>query len=313
LNQVFLFHKIPSKEWFKNTLTTIKSIYNFVSIDDIESYYCENKRLNYSCHITFDDGDISVFSNAFPVLKEMNIPATLFVSPKVIKNGSNYWFQELIYLENTVGSLQIINTLSKVMKCSFKSINNFSLNSLFDSLKLKDIYRVIEEIKRKNNIECGKKFNITKDNLLEMHSCKLITVGSHSLNHPILANENDFDCENEIKESILQLSKMLGEPIKYFAYPNGITGIDYNNREKKILNENGIKLAFATNYGGFFKINTDQLGIARTGLSRGNKALIYSKIFFCPVWELLLNLIYRGKTDRNERKSICKTNVFSYE
>jgi hypothetical protein len=26
-----------------------------------------------------------------------------------------------------------------------------------------------------------------------------------------------------------------------------------------------------------------------------------------------LNLIYRGKTDRNERKSICKTNVFSYE
>tara|TARA_B100000315_G_C14567517_1_gene583735 strand:- start:1486 stop:2427 length:942 start_codon:yes stop_codon:yes gene_type:complete len=311
MNQVFLFHKIPSIKWFKSTLSTIKTIYNYISINNIESYYYDNKILNNSCHVTFDDGDISVYENAFPILKELKIPATIFVSPKVIQNGTNYWFQELSYLENTIGKSEIINTLSKVMKCSSKLIEDFSVDSLFNSLKINDINRVIKHIKRGNNIECTKKFNMTINQLLEMNESKLITVGSHTLSHPILANENFIDCENEIKESILLLSKMLSKKIKYFAYPNGLTGNDYTNREKRILAENGIKIAFATNYGEYFTPNTDQLGIARTGISRGRRPLIYSKILLCPVWESLLKIISRGNTQRKERKLIKDINVLS--
>ncbi|MBE3090467.1 MAG: polysaccharide deacetylase family protein [Actinobacteria bacterium] len=89
-NLVIYFHNIYSINWFRSTLRTIKNIYNFIRIEDIESCCYDNKKYNNRCHICFDDGDITVYKNAFPVLREMNVPATLFVSPKVISDGSNY-------------------------------------------------------------------------------------------------------------------------------------------------------------------------------------------------------------------------------
>ena len=94
-NLSLTFHKIPSAYWFKNTMITIKKFFNFISIEDIEAYYYYKKDFNNCCHICFDDGDITFYEYAFPVLKEMRIPATLFVSPKIIQDDGNFWFQEL--------------------------------------------------------------------------------------------------------------------------------------------------------------------------------------------------------------------------
>ena len=83
-NLVVVFHTIPSKSWLKKTLKVINSLYDFIPIEYIDSHFYSGKKFNNCCHISFDDGDISFYKYAFPVLREMKIPASLFVSPKII-------------------------------------------------------------------------------------------------------------------------------------------------------------------------------------------------------------------------------------
>jgi len=77
---VVVFHEIHSSVWFKEVLVHLGKRYKFVNADQLY----KNIHSTGLCHITFDDGHRSFFENAFPILYELQIPATLFVSPKVI-------------------------------------------------------------------------------------------------------------------------------------------------------------------------------------------------------------------------------------
>jgi hypothetical protein len=98
------------------------------------------------------------------------------------------------------------------------------------------------------------------------------------------------------------LEDMIGHNIDYFAYPNGQPGLDFGEREIRILNEIGIKLAFSTSslklYG---KIN--HYMVPRIGISKGNNFYIDNKIRFAKQWSLLRNISHRNTEDK-ERKAL---------
>jgi peptidoglycan/xylan/chitin deacetylase (PgdA/CDA1 family) len=255
-----------------------------------------------------------VCEHAFPVLQEMNIPATLFVSPKVISEESNYWFQELSYLRNHLSDNVVKEMICETLEVDYEQIKTYRVLYLFKCMKLKDIFQVISAIKEKYGITIDKKFNLTKDQLLELNNSNLITIGAHTMNHPILYNETDDDSEKEIQESIKKLFNMLNKDIKYFAYPNGSIGLDFGVREQLILQKNKIKLAFSTN-NDFFDKKTNPLNIPRfgfSGLKIENSAYIFGKLFIVPIWHNILDIRFLGKTERRERKEIKNFSIFKY-
>ncbi len=73
-----------------------------------------------------------------------------------------------------------------------------------------------------------------------------MAVGAHTMNHPILKNEDDASSKFEIEASVGDLSTLLGSRVTTFAYPNGIPGMDFGEREVKLLGASGIRLAFTT-------------------------------------------------------------------
>ncbi|MEW6187422.1 MAG: polysaccharide deacetylase family protein [Thermodesulfobacteriota bacterium] len=75
-----LFHDIPekAKNRFRNHLTFLKIKTNVVSIDDFFEGRLSTKKINTV--ITFDDGFKSWVTFAIPLLKELNLPATFFIS-----------------------------------------------------------------------------------------------------------------------------------------------------------------------------------------------------------------------------------------
>ena len=113
-NFVLTFHKVVSKQWFADVMQTISRSYNFISSEEIEKYYYSNKHFNNCCHICFDDGDKSFYDQAFGVLKQMNIPATIFVSPQIINNNSNYWFQDIEYILSQSNEISIRQAIAEV-------------------------------------------------------------------------------------------------------------------------------------------------------------------------------------------------------
>ena len=68
-----------------------KSDYSLINLDDIDEILSGNKVMNSeSIAVTFDDGFEDFYHNAFPVLKKIAIPATLFmVSDRV--GQTNDW------------------------------------------------------------------------------------------------------------------------------------------------------------------------------------------------------------------------------
>src|SRR5690349_14391327 len=95
MNRIVNFHVVSDITWFEKLVVFLKNNYQMVSIDVVHDYMLGNTKCNNICHITVDDGDISFYKNIFPVLKKHNIPATLFVSPKICSETKNFWFQEI--------------------------------------------------------------------------------------------------------------------------------------------------------------------------------------------------------------------------
>ena len=77
-----------------------------------------------------------------------------------------------------------------------------------------------------------------------MAASGLVTIGAHTINHPVLKNESDTGCRYEIAESVKQLELILEKPVKYLAYPNGRLHLDFGEREMNYLKESNIALYF---------------------------------------------------------------------
>jgi hypothetical protein len=91
MNRIFVFHTIKCLKTFISQINFIKKKFLFTKLDDVLSNH--NKSVNL-CHITFDDGDIT-FNNVCKYLQKEEIHSTLFVSPKIISERKNYWFQDI--------------------------------------------------------------------------------------------------------------------------------------------------------------------------------------------------------------------------
>lgn len=286
-NIAIMFHNVHSADWFRRAIATIQSIYKIISIEDIKLYYYGHKEFINCCHICFDDGTRNFYENAFGVLKQMNIPATLFVSPDLFSKEFNYWFQELGCIRSALDDVSIKRMICEMTGCNFFQIKKYGVLSIFKCMRIEDILRIIETLKKKYNIRIDERYNMNKEELYEVSRSKVITIGAHTVNHPVLSNESFETAGREIRESIKQLRGILNRDVEYFAYPNGTGGLDYGAREQQILKEEGIKLAFTTDVN-FFDKKTEPLAIPRCGFSgarRENKPWIVFKILLVPIWD----------------------------
>ncbi|HCT84484.1 MAG: hypothetical protein DKM50_05570 [Candidatus Margulisiibacteriota bacterium] len=67
--------------------------YRFVTMQEVDDYYYKNKPLpSKAAVVTFDDGNRSVYTIAYPIMRARNIPWTLFVYPTGIQAGPKHGF-----------------------------------------------------------------------------------------------------------------------------------------------------------------------------------------------------------------------------
>ncbi len=242
MNRILNFHEVNNREWFDSLICMLKSKYNLINLDTLYNFHKDSLKMKNSCHITIDDGDISFYNVIYPVLKKYKVPASVYVSPKICKEKTNYWFQE-IHGYNQVELKRIISDLINIPNSLLAKYNT---GTILKSLTIDQINEIIKIYKGKNNTLQKQFQNMTVDNLKEVAKLGLVTIGAHTLNHPILKNEDDETSKFEIMESKNELSNILGFEVKYFVYPNGIPNIDFTEREEQFLRNSDINLAFTT-------------------------------------------------------------------
>lgn len=215
------FHD-PSKQLFESTVRWFqKHGYRFLSTDDVAAIADARQPFpEAGVVLTVDDGWRGNKENIAAVAHQYKIPVTIFASTSPIANGGGYWWS-YIAAANTRGLIpDSVHSMKK--------------------LPTPERERIVEDVKKKVKLE---REALTIDELKEISRNGAVSIGSHTVTHPILTKCSDEQSSKEIAESRRILKEWLGTSVEHFAYPNG----EFGEREIKFLKDSGYKTAYTTN------------------------------------------------------------------
>ena len=286
-NLIINFHVVNDPEWFERVILLLRSKYSLVELSFFENIDNYKKKKGF-CHITFDDGDKTFYTVAYPILKKHNVPATIFVSPKIIMEHVNFWFQEVRgYDKNVMNAI-----FAKELSLPLAKISKTGFINILKRLPVTHINKFIELYRKETNTPLKPFQNMNLVQILEVEKSGLVTIGAHTLNHPILKNENNEVCYREITESIIGLQELIGRKIKYFAYPNGIPNKDFGDREIEIVRKSNILIAVSGEQK-FISKDDNLLAFPRIGISYGSMRFIRLKLTMGTKWGILKKLFIK--------------------
>jgi peptidoglycan/xylan/chitin deacetylase (PgdA/CDA1 family) len=254
LPKLFNWQHIP-EDIFIRQMEHIKKYYNVIPIDVLLNDII-NKRLIHrkTISLSFDDGYENNFSVAYPILKEMGLPAAIFISTSFIgKNYKSLWFDKLYnafvqYSANSlnlsmfgIGVIDTSNTENKLKAISF-------ITEQLKLLTTEDRDKLIGNILPIMTQGVPEKFyfpGMSWDQIKILANDPLITIGGHGHTHAILTKLDLTDASKEIFLNKFLIEEHIKRNIFVFAYPNGNWNTDIIN----ILRQAGYKFAMTTKEG----------------------------------------------------------------
>jgi peptidoglycan/xylan/chitin deacetylase (PgdA/CDA1 family) len=126
----------------------------------------------------------------------------------------------------------------------------------------------------------GREFWMTWENIRKLRAAGM-HIGGHTVTHPVLARLAPDEQEREIVGCKERIEAELGEPMRYFSYPDGHrTSFDEGTR--RCLVDNGIEYAFSY-YGGYRRFNDwDPYDVRRRWLTRTMVAQRFTMMLAFP-------------------------------
>ena len=237
--------------------------------------------------ITFDDGYRSVHDLALPILKEFNLPATVFVTSGFI-GGGNMWNDRIIEAVQNLPAGQL--DLSEL------GLGAYSLASLGD--RQQSVGRLTEASKY---LPPQGRFDLVKrlEDLVGKHldqgmmlSAEMVVnldragieIGAHTISHPILTSLDEAQAREEIEGSKRELEAIIGKPVHLFAYPNGKVGKDFNDSHTRMAREAGFSAAFTTSMGAVSSAH-DRFALPRSRPWDGNPFMFGLRLLRWLAWD----------------------------
>jgi len=209
--------------------------------------------------ITFDDGYSDNLYNALPILKKHSVPATFFVASENIQSGSEFWWNQLEQI--------ILNTKIDLDKLDlpFKEQGIIRMQLALKGYSAQKRDEFIKQLAKQAKIELKTRAEyrpLTVEELKQMDANELVTIGSHTVNHPQLAALSQEEQKYEINTGKTQLETILGHPVETFSYPFGNVD-DFSNITMNICGQANINKT-AANFPGQAHSWTDPRQIPRS-------------------------------------------------
>ncbi|QOY94676.1 polysaccharide deacetylase family protein [Massilia sp. UMI-21] len=202
--------------------------------------------------ITFDDGYRSVHDLALPVLRELGLPATVFVTSGYIGQG-NMWNDRIVEAVQTLPAGQLDLSELGLGAYSLRTLDDrkITLGALIERSKYlppQARHGLVQRLEALVGDGLASGLMLTPEMVrnLDRHG---IEIGAHTVSHPILTSLDDTDAQAEIRVGKQQLEELLGKPVRLFAYPNGKVQKDFDERHVRMVREAGFAAAFTTAVG----------------------------------------------------------------
>ncbi len=263
---VLLYHRIAndpinsqllavSPQNFEGHLKELAENYNVVPLVKFIEQIRRNQLKPNTVAITFDDGYADNLINALPILEKYNLPATVFITTGMIGSDREFWWDamERIFMAN----YPLPNTLSitdsqGLLKWNITTPQNRikAWDELCRLLRVQPVTKIDQIIDpllvwaglplvgRNSHLVMNQK------QLLELASCPLIEIGSHTVTHSKLSELTLKGQSFQILMSKRQLELTIQKPVWLFSYPYGSKD-DFTEETKQIVAKAGYRAGMA--------------------------------------------------------------------
>lgn len=208
----------------------IKRHFKPVQLSEVLEALASGERLPPgSVAVTFDDGHLDNYVNAFPILRDLAIPATIFLSTDYIGSRSPFWFDRVITLMHfaPAGRFRVQSASLDTFLTDAASRRRVG-GELVRTLKRtpdpdrRVLLAELEELLAAF-VPAGlseRQFAMNWEQVREMAGAG-IEFGSHAMSHQVLTMLSDQALEHELRESRRLIQCETGQAVEVIAYPVG--------------------------------------------------------------------------------------------
>ena len=201
--------------------------------------------------ITFDDGYRDNYDQAFPVLRSLGVPACFFVVTGYLDAPSLPWWDRVAYSvkQTAVDRLRIDypEALEFDLRSTPRARVTYRILRAYKQAKPLDQQRFFDELSAATGVDVDAAA-LSRDLFMswaaarEMHEAGM-TIGSHTVTHPILASIAEDAQRHELVASRERMGQMIGATPDLLAYPVG-GPTAFTDATKRLARDAGYQAAF---------------------------------------------------------------------
>lgn len=225
--------------------------WRFIQLDDLVKMRAPAGKLSGKRYaaLTFDDtySDFSIV--IYPILAQMGIPATFFISLNALDQKELLWFDK--YYSAIAGStvdqidLTTIENKTLFLDSIDQKVNSvIQLGKILTNLESVQRDEVIQEIVENTGPGPLKAMDLylSRADIKALSDKKGVTIGSHTMTHSNLLRLSDQELKKELQDSKAELEEIIGREVKYLSYPSGL----WDERVIRVARACGYVSAYST-------------------------------------------------------------------
>ena len=260
---VMIFHRVleqadplfpgePDAARFDAQLSLLKRWFNVLAVPDAIRGLREGRLPPRALALTFDDGYADNCTVALPILQRHGLRAAFFVATDYL-DGGRMWNDTVIEAVRACAqpTLDLADLGLDTHSLGTPQERSRAIGAIIGRLK----YLPQDEresraaaVATRCAVPLPDRLMLTGDQLRRLHEAGM-TIGAHTASHPILASLPDEQARSEIASGKARLEQMIGDGVRFFAYPNGRPGQDYRAVHVRMVRELGFEAAFSTAVG----------------------------------------------------------------
>jgi peptidoglycan/xylan/chitin deacetylase (PgdA/CDA1 family) len=179
--------------------------------------------------ITFDDGYRSCHDVALPILKQLGVPATFFISTSFITERRLYWWERVSLL--LAGARRDRGTIRYPRPLEIERADpglRGRLNAIIKTEVSLDLERFLGEIAAAFNVEWTSEIEArhADEMIMTWDQVRVLAkagmdIESHTRRHRVLQTLPPEELEDELTGSRIDLEAQINRPVRVIAYPVG--------------------------------------------------------------------------------------------
>jgi peptidoglycan/xylan/chitin deacetylase (PgdA/CDA1 family) len=233
---------------------------DFVSLDQALERLSRPTRRKF-CVFTFDDGYADNLIRALPLMERFAAPFTVYVATGMMTGEIDAWWLGLAALVRSHDRIELPD-----LNCRFDCPDQPSKRRTYATIEAMvhanyDALGAVRAAVARRGIDCGalaRQEGLTRDQLLQLASSPLVTIGAHTERHLNLARAAASDVAREMTVGRCALENILQREVVHFAYPFGHSRA-CGEREAEIARAAGMRTAVTARRGTLFPEHLDDL------------------------------------------------------